>query len=462
MVLDKSFMIFEIHERVQHFKDGQSFNNLSSLELEPIVKVYDTKEKIEVTGYLILSGEFLNKEKERDWREQFDNSDGLHYGTVFFDDENIENFQYQIPVSFEIKKERVVDPSQVFLLVDDFDYYTISDDEIELIAKIKLLGISEIEKSSETKVYDEFKGLTNEEHYDDVSYQNYENKEIRNDFNDEFNANNDYNSDYIEHHGFTKFDVNVSTRNDVEQSAVEKDKEVGEENIWDKLESVSNDVDGSSKIDEEETESKNSQPFEVINREEEKLQEDTTKMKIGIKGRNRDGKVEDKTEVGMKNPLYSLIKKEKNDQKQPLNKAEEKVSKQDANILLKSDEADYDSSVNDSNNLASNETNLNEKDTEITLILENNPSEEEPSAKRTIGQNSTKEMLFSLLKNDEENKYKFKIYFVKKNDTLESIADRYELKVSCLTKYNNLSNDRLEEGQLLYLPDKRMIKNNEH
>nr|WP_239565326.1 LysM peptidoglycan-binding domain-containing protein [Brevibacillus fulvus] len=45
-----------------------------------------------------------------------------------------------------------------------------------------------------------------------------------------------------------------------------------------------------------------------------------------------------------------------------------------------------------------------------------------------------------------------RLCIVQRNETLETIASRYALPVSKILEVNRLASDRLEEGQILYIP----------
>jgi len=63
--------------------------------------------------------------------------------------------------------------------------------------------------------------------------------------------------------------------------------------------------------------------------------------------------------------------------------------------------------------------------------------------------------LTELFGSDEEETYsKMRIYITQEEDTIESIAKRYEISALQLMKDNHLTGDNLEEGQLLRLPAK--------
>lgn len=342
---DKSYMIFEVREIIQHFKDGQSFNNLQSIELEPIVRVEEKKEKIEITGHLVLNGEFFNEgllKGDDQWKDEFEQADGLHYGTVFYGNDGAESFQYQIPLTFEIQAEKVENPSQIFVLVDNFDYNTLADNKLELIAQIKLIGVHP-EPKQEKPI----------DTYNDFSY-----------FSDPTIDN--------------KWDYKADEGNEQSYS------------------------------------------FSILKGNEEQKKGPYKEVKTGA-----DKDYKELTNIEVK-PLI------KDEAKPPIPKKEK-------------------------NTVKSSESQTNAET--IADKAEKKVEQQETTAKKTINSKSTKEMLFSMLQSDEEKQYKLKIYLVKKDDTLESIAEKYNITASSIQKYNKLEGNQLDAGQLLYLPEKRIGRN---
>ena len=52
----------------------------------------------------------------------------------------------------------------------------------------------------------------------------------------------------------------------------------------------------------------------------------------------------------------------------------------------------------------------------------------------------------------EDRFHRLKIVIVQKDDTLEAIADRYNLSSVELLQVNKLQTGQLEEGQMIYIP----------
>ncbi|WP_263707576.1 stage VI sporulation protein D [Shouchella tritolerans] len=77
---------------------------------------------------------------------------------------------------------------------------------------------------------------------------------------------------------------------------------------------------------------------------------------------------------------------------------------------------------------------------------------EEPDQKGEREENAT--YLTSMLRNEVEQFTKWKMCIIQENETLDTIAERYELSASQLTRYNNLADEQVSEGQILYIPVK--------
>ncbi|GGJ84190.1 stage VI sporulation protein D [Lentibacillus kapialis] len=80
-------------------------------------------------------------------------------------------------------------------------------------------------------------------------------------------------------------------------------------------------------------------------------------------------------------------------------------------------------------------------------LAESEESEEAPEDVRYLA---------DMFRNDEEEKYtKMRLCIVQYNDTLEGIAERYEVSALQLLKQNRMTEEGIEEGQLLYIPYKK-------
>ncbi|SFA68844.1 stage VI sporulation protein D [Lentibacillus halodurans] len=85
--------------------------------------------------------------------------------------------------------------------------------------------------------------------------------------------------------------------------------------------------------------------------------------------------------------------------------------------------------------------------TETAYQNENDESSASPEDVRYLADMFSRE--------EEETYAKMRLCIVQGNDTVESIAERYKISALQLLKQNRLTEDGLEEGQLLYIPYKK-------
>ena len=423
---EQPFMKFEIREKVKHFKDNVSFQTLTTVEMHPIVNVYDSRDKVDISGHLVVSGEFNQATAQNNWEEQYEQSDGLHYGEMFSEQEQLETFQYQIPLSIQIQQDRITDVDQVFVLVDHFDYEVVSDEEIEVVAYVKVLGIHpDIKQESPVEYYA----------YDDESTD-------------------------PEDKGYSQFTTLNKDEDEVvsyeNESSEESSRESSQESSADYTNSNEDTQEVTQEVDLEEDDPKDNvipfpvdavaEPTDAPVVEEEENQ--PPKMKIGFKGKAR----EDKKEVTGENPLYSLLKKDKKanleqevQQVQEVEVQEEvqEVISKDNSLAEITDEMTENEIKYKTDEVDNQETQA--QDTEEDVAEEVSSEVEAPK---------TKKMLFSLLKGNEEKRVKVKMVIVQKDDTLELIAEKYSVKEYDLIQYNRLESNQINDGQILYIPVK--------
>lgn len=92
------------------------------------------------------------------------------------------------------------------------------------------------------------------------------------------------------------------------------------------------------------------------------------------------------------------------------------------------------------------ESNDENETNEIDIQLNESEAEEDDEVKDV-------QFLTDLFGGEEEEQYsKMRIYITQEEDTIETIAKRYEISALQLIKDNNLAGDSIEEGQLLHLP----------
>jgi stage VI sporulation protein D len=90
-------------------------------------------------------------------------------------------------------------------------------------------------------------------------------------------------------------------------------------------------------------------------------------------------------------------------------------------------------------------------------VMEESSSSPEAPPKQAKKKNSKKKTMtlteFFARKEEASDQARLKVCIVQKGDTLDSLADRYDVSVPNLLRYNNLElNQDVYEGQVLYVP----------
>ncbi len=81
---------------------------------------------------------------------------------------------------------------------------------------------------------------------------------------------------------------------------------------------------------------------------------------------------------------------------------------------------------------------------------EEEASEDEATAKPPREENAL--YLTKMLSKGEERFSKWKMCIIQENESLDTIADRYEISTSQIVRMNRLQGEQVEEGQILYIP----------
>ncbi|WP_339059949.1 LysM peptidoglycan-binding domain-containing protein [Tepidibacillus marianensis] len=403
MLSEQPFMKFEIREKVSNLKEEKSFRQLSSLELQPIVKIYESEQNIEISGYLVLNGEFIRDDVNEEWEEEYEESDGVHSGTIFEQPEEPLQFQYQIPISIQIQANRVTEPSQVFVDIDYFDYEVLSDEEMELIAHVRLLGVHPHVEQDTPVDWVEGDSDELESSVESLLEESTSSKEV-----------------------FAHIDpVNQEDMaNILDDDEKEEDEEQGEEKVTEVQEVVATDVQEVVATDVQEVEIEEqeitTEEQEVVQTIKEMEEPKTPKMKIGFKKKELDST---QNEIRSSNPLYSLLKRE-----EPTPIVDEQPTETSTLDTVDEEVADQESISTDT-------------DEEI--------AEESIQPNTSINKDN---LIYSLLQDNKESRATITLYFVRKDDTLQSIAEKYSVKVQSVIEKNKLSSEEVREGQILYLP----------
>ncbi|WP_158738148.1 stage VI sporulation protein D [Alteribacillus sp. YIM 98480] len=107
----------------------------------------------------------------------------------------------------------------------------------------------------------------------------------------------------------------------------------------------------------------------------------------------------------------------------------------------------------ESENVQTIEPSVEDIEEEDTVQTEQEDSSEEESTSPSMSDRDDNALyLTKVMTKGEEEFSRVKMCIIQENESLDTIAERYDITISHLVRYNRLDNEHLEEGQILYIP----------
>ncbi|MBU9721940.1 MULTISPECIES: stage VI sporulation protein D [Bacillaceae] len=409
-----SSLSFSIKESVW-LNRGSEIDELLSLVLEPDISIQEEGDQVFVRGNLQLYGEYRPKEAEENDSGTF--ADQVSFRSVeevSMSDDGVGLIRHSFPLDVTIPKERIDNLDNLFVTVDEFDYELPGKGCIELEANVSVSGIKSDQSSysfSEARndSYEEsFERSVNQEQSTPEPEQFEDSRVSYNEFQyEEPNVN----EEPVESFQPEQEDDERSFHFEAVRPAEEEPNE--EDYV---LENVD---DGESRYQGQEF-------GEVEAEAEPNIEQDTTSEEpVEVEpARGETSNQEEPTPVEVVDAVTS-------------DEGEERVESTTPTVKFASNP--NVSSVDDDRPAGEGEENGSE-------AAEVQPRKEENAL-----------YLTKMLTKGEEEFSKLKMCIVQDGETLEMIAERYKLQVSQLVRMNRLNEDRVSEGEILYIPVKATV-----
>ncbi|MFA9555975.1 stage VI sporulation protein D [Evansella sp. AB-rgal1] len=99
----------------------------------------------------------------------------------------------------------------------------------------------------------------------------------------------------------------------------------------------------------------------------------------------------------------------------------------------------------------------NKANSSVETSAESNQGEDNNEERPEVGEKKEENALYltKMLTKGEEEFSKLRMCIVQEGESLETIADRYDLELSQIIRMNRLNDERVGEGQILYIPVKK-------
>ncbi|MED1204818.1 stage VI sporulation protein D [Heyndrickxia acidicola] len=170
MSQNQSSLRFSLEESIW-FKRGQEVEELLSISLDPEISILEQEEYILIQGSLRLAGEFKS---ESSYTEDYPDFQGTYVDEIrYHEEEESFEFYHLFPVDVTIPKERIEQLEAVDVHIDSFDYVFPEKGCLKLNADITIYGLVNDHTEEEAYYHQEHPKLEygHEETYDAEEYE---------------------------------------------------------------------------------------------------------------------------------------------------------------------------------------------------------------------------------------------------------------------------------------------------
>lgn len=448
---------FSLNETVW-FRKGEEIADLYNLSLEPNVTIQDLHHFISIRGSLKMYGEYKKTEEvERNEVDENINFSGQKYVTVLeAREEGISEFHYDFPVDITIPKEKVSNLDDLNVVIEFFDYSIPDKDCLRLSTNISITGISsDAVKYERNELF-----LKNEEDHSALNLNPYFYEErLKPALNDTDSDSNDENSfsaqakkveerkEELEKNIQIPIQfVSIEDDYNIDQSRAEESLQQAIENIeagqltdFEREEAISENVDGKSEI--------TSVTEHDVKAGEVKSDVSTEEEETVVRADSKQLQNQSEEAISEQIEEGTSVLAERNDESVPEAnqevQTEDELTNQEANNVKDEEENDIDALRDE--NFVEEAEQREDKERRTEKNIHYQPQE-------THGDESISLTKFFGRK-DEKQAVKLKIYIVQARDTLNLIAEKYDVSVSQLLRTNQLEpHHDVYEGQILYIP----------
>ncbi|HEX6592984.1 MAG TPA: LysM peptidoglycan-binding domain-containing protein [Bacillota bacterium] len=398
MLNDSSVFSFELNESL-HFERGQEVAEIISISLDPEISIQSFHEYISIRGVIELQGEYLKVDlldnSEDDFMLSYENEHSKRYIEKVADTaDGTATFTHRFPVEISVPTYRVNDLDDIKVRISSFDYELPNESQLQLKSTIKIYGISDLDRQSPEKIDASDGGIEEEQRADTETME--------------------ANTQQIEDH----FHVEMMKEKQHELDSVEKELSLERADEWSQEEDVSH-QDGDD------------QPHSAEHEQSQKQEESGDE-----KGRWTKTKTQS---------FAQFFNKEESEESGHISSEQlESLSEQ-----LFSEEKD----VNEPSLTVDASPSISEwMDESSRSADDQQESESSERTKNNSPQIEDAQYLSRMFEESEERYSKMRLCIVQEHDTLESIAERYKTTSLQLIHKNQLADENIVKGQLLYIP----------
>ncbi|SDI35828.1 stage VI sporulation protein D [Alteribacillus persepolensis] len=399
-----SALTFNLEESVWLDK-GQKMKELLSLGLEPDIRIEEKLDYVAIKGGLHLKGAYRPLDENRQEEHTDDRPSPQYVEQNNEKEDGVAEITHFFPVDVTIPFNRIHNLDDIYVQIDGFDYDLPEPDCIQLTADISITGM----KSDASHTEESKEPLREPEpmpRWEQEGKQQPDEPEVP-----ELSLS-DNRVDSAEEE--------TSVSNEADESADSKSAQVSPP---------------ASEREEERVE--NNEPDEMAEIRGEESEEAETQDTPEEREESEE-EFDDSKEQGAEKSLSSNEETESD--------AEEETEEADSTIITAFHSRDESEEEKLEADTIVDDTASDEQTSDAAL------STETASAPAASDRDDNALYLTKVMTKGEEAFSRVKMCIIQENESLETIAERYDVTISHLVRYNRLDNEHIEEGQILYIP----------
>ncbi len=430
-----SKLSFSIEESVWLNK-GQEVDEIISLSLDPEITVQEQGEYVLIRGGLKLTGEYRSNSNPIATEETESLASQVAFRSieeVTLNEDGTGEIRHHFPIDVTIPQERIRSLDDIYVIVDSFDYDLPERGCIQLTADISITGMST--GTSKREVLEERSEVEEERNFHFESFIEEPTDEETVVAFPTGQTEDEIEVERVEEEQNVILDqakeITLETSEEVNSEVTEVEEVRATQEVDQVLEEVRSiqEVDQASEVevleeDQERSEEVAEAASEVVAVEEVVPEADVAEFEVAS--------VEVK-EVNVPTIAFGVVKDRPKD-------TDEVAEKSEAFSLSKSFPTTRQKEVKQ-------QQAETRKDNQAAEKVES----QEVEAKTQREENALY-LTKMLTKGEGEQFKKLKICIIRENETLETIAARYEMTTSTLIRVNRLNDANVTEGQILYIP----------
>ncbi|MGM0830449.1 MAG: stage VI sporulation protein D [Bacillota bacterium] len=405
----QSCLRFSLEESIW-FKKGQEVEELLSISLDPHITIQEQEQYVLIRGSLDLSGEYLPTSPREEEEEEFE-AGGKFVQIVEKREKGEYEFVHRFPVDVTIPKNRIANLGDIDVFVESFDYMVPENACLKLNADLTITGIYG-EQQAHTPLEAEF---SREEDYEPL-YRSSAVADVEEDTAEEEVETEEEQEEREEVYEYENYDVEELMANVGEQDSEE-------------------DSDGDSEDDSEDDEY---QPFNLEGRTPPAEEDDEIPVQIQYDAQPAHTYEENyfRKENVFEMPQHELSE---SSEEQP---AEPKAAYTPPPKYKQQEEEEESSSSS-----------------AVEAEMEDS-GEEKDEKKKTKGKKKYETISLTdfFARKEEEKGATLRVCIVQEGETLDYIAEKYDLTIPQLLRVNQLeANQDVYVGQVLYIPKSEYV-----